>query len=539
MKTKSFRIQRLYLGLLASILLLASCSGNLASKTSSSTDGVGNPPVGVVDETRMYVRIFDEGKFPYFEQKEGVFNTECKVNVGDPYGVTTCYVDVLEGDLYFHGLTFQYNVPSEICDYFIQMPYWYWDFEPGKGPTSVSLGSQFNAEGTYLAPLNCRVGYEDGTSQNCGPLTFADFNVNTGSDQVVMTDHDFVTGDAGELSNTNGTLPAGLTAGTYYIIRVDANTVRFATTFANSQSNTAVDITAAAGGGTHMFSPQVSGVNLEADIKFPETSASCVYDHTLRDGPNCCFGDYTFTSIRRTPTPPDTITGPQARKWAGNAAECIGGAARTSWSFQTVDGFPAYEVQYVAKEGVNAQYKVTPPIQAPKTGSNRVIANFYKSTDLLFSGGTDLHSHNGFVDARVSKKPYPIDPVDDRSGSAFYNPGASGWIRAGNDSYSWYCTDRAWETRYGIKVYVREWNTMEEFGKWNGTLGDPDVDGDEGSGDCGYEPPFPSNEFPRCNDLVDLDDFAEQVITIFGSAYPTNVGSESFRRYYFPEDFAD
>ena len=85
--------------------------------------------------------------------------------------------------------------------------------------------------------------------------TFVDANVTVGTDTVTMTAHELTTGAKGQLT-TSGTLPAGLSLATdYFIIVTDANDVQVATSLALAQAGTAVDITAAAGGGTHTFTP--------------------------------------------------------------------------------------------------------------------------------------------------------------------------------------------------------------------------------------------------------------------------------------------
>lgn len=65
--------------------------------------------------------------------------------------------------------------------------------------------------------------------------------------------HTLATGDAVTLSTT-GALPTGLTAGTtYFIIRVDADTIRFATTLANALAATAIT-TSGSQSGVHTLS---------------------------------------------------------------------------------------------------------------------------------------------------------------------------------------------------------------------------------------------------------------------------------------------
>lgn len=84
-------------------------------------------------------------------------------------------------------------------------------------------------------------------------LGFVDADVNVGTDAVHTVAHGMTTGDGPyRVKNVGGALPTGLAADTnYWIIVVDADHYKFATTHANALANVAVDITAAAGGGAH------------------------------------------------------------------------------------------------------------------------------------------------------------------------------------------------------------------------------------------------------------------------------------------------
>lgn len=87
------------------------------------------------------------------------------------------------------------------------------------------------------------------------PTAFVDGDVNTGADTINETSHGYYTGVVGNLSTT-GTLPAGLSTSTdYYIIEVDSDNYKLATSLEDASAGTAVDITAASGGGTHTFTP--------------------------------------------------------------------------------------------------------------------------------------------------------------------------------------------------------------------------------------------------------------------------------------------
>lgn len=82
--------------------------------------------------------------------------------------------------------------------------------------------------------------------------TFVDANVSAANDTITLTGHNYTTGCTVDLTNSGGALPAGLaTATTYFVIYVDANTIKLASSVTNAFAGTAVNITAAAGGGTH------------------------------------------------------------------------------------------------------------------------------------------------------------------------------------------------------------------------------------------------------------------------------------------------
>lgn len=72
-----------------------------------------------------------------------------------------------------------------------------------------------------------------------GIQTAVDVTANT----VAFVAHGLTTGRKLALSIGGGSLPAGLSATTYYAIVVDANTIKFATSVANAEAGTAVDIT--------------------------------------------------------------------------------------------------------------------------------------------------------------------------------------------------------------------------------------------------------------------------------------------------------
>ncbi len=82
-----------------------------------------------------------------------------------------------------------------------------------------------------------RVWFDKGTID----LSFTEAAVNAGTDQITITDHGLNTDD--EITISGASLPAGLTAGTYYVIRVSDNIFQLKTTIGGS----VFDLSAAAG----------------------------------------------------------------------------------------------------------------------------------------------------------------------------------------------------------------------------------------------------------------------------------------------------
>lgn len=105
---------------------------------------------------------------------------------------------------------------------------------------------------------------------NAITFTFVDADVSVGNDTITETAHGLQTGDKIQLT-TSGVLPAGLALLTdYYVIRVDANTIKLASSAHNAEWDMPVDITAAAGGGTHTLTGfEVEGRSLDVWVSNP------------------------------------------------------------------------------------------------------------------------------------------------------------------------------------------------------------------------------------------------------------------------------
>lgn len=68
--------------------------------------------------------------------------------------------------------------------------------------------------------------------------------VDDSAETITLTGHPFVTGDQVTYSDGSGTAIGGLTdGGTFFVIKVDANTIKLATTLNNANAGTAIDLT--------------------------------------------------------------------------------------------------------------------------------------------------------------------------------------------------------------------------------------------------------------------------------------------------------
>lgn len=96
--------------------------------------------------------------------------------------------------------------------------------------------------------------------------TCADAAVDTGDDHCTLGSHPFETGDAVSYTSSAGNVITGLADDTiYYVIKVDANDIRLATTYANAIAGTAIALTQPSGGDTHYFTKVDSELSLNID----------------------------------------------------------------------------------------------------------------------------------------------------------------------------------------------------------------------------------------------------------------------------------
>jgi hypothetical protein len=117
-------------------------------------------------------------------------------------------------------------------------------FNSSDGGIAIVNASNCSIRDNWTDGLNS---YHIGIVQNNYTLdsdkTFTNASVNTTANTITVVGHGYRTGVPHKYT-TAGTLPAPLVAGTtYYIIKVDADTVKVATSLVNAKAGTAIDLT--------------------------------------------------------------------------------------------------------------------------------------------------------------------------------------------------------------------------------------------------------------------------------------------------------
>jgi flagellin len=181
-----------------------------------------------------------------------------------------------------YGVGAYFNISSPTTNYYV----WSGGFDPSPGGTGIQVNLlSGDSSATIAAKIATAITAAAGSSftvnANSGNLTITNKTagtplsswtigdtalsishlasgvnpgVNSATDRFTATSHGFSTGDAVTASlNGGGSLPGPLSsATTYYIIKVDNNTFKLATSASNAQSGTAIDITSTGSGYTSL-----------------------------------------------------------------------------------------------------------------------------------------------------------------------------------------------------------------------------------------------------------------------------------------------
>ena len=85
--------------------------------------------------------------------------------------------------------------------------------------------------------------------------------VSIANDTLTFSNHRFITGQKVTYNDGGGTAIGGLADGSYFIIKIDQNTIKLASSASNAAAGTAINLTSGAAGGSHTLNIAFDGVN--------------------------------------------------------------------------------------------------------------------------------------------------------------------------------------------------------------------------------------------------------------------------------------
>lgn len=161
-------------------------------------------------------------------------------------------------------------------------------------------------EATYANAAAVTTAYQNATAKTFNGATAATL----AADTITVTAHNFATGQKVLYSNGGGTAITGLTTATnYYVIKVDANTIKLATTLPLAEAGTAIDLTGNGAGASHTLT--ASGFTTTLLNANPVTE---IFTLTVPSGVNVAAlsnDTVTYTTTKDaycTPTAPTPIS---------------------------------------------------------------------------------------------------------------------------------------------------------------------------------------------------------------------------------------
>jgi hypothetical protein len=154
---------------------------------------------------------------------------------------------------------------------------------------------------TDLSTTNAQQTFATAVATSYFPAKTFNAATNVDANSITVTAHGWVTGTQVTYANGGGTSVVGLTSGSnYFVIRVNANTVKLATTYANAVAGTAITITDGIGT-SHTLTPVIdakfislTGSNANVKLTVPTSSTvtainSDVVDFAFTEGETCVF----------------------------------------------------------------------------------------------------------------------------------------------------------------------------------------------------------------------------------------------------------
>ncbi len=206
--------------------------------------------------------------------------------------------------------------------------------------------------------------------------------------------------------------------------------------------------------------------------------------------PKCCFGGRKTDGSIWEPDP-----------------ECFGGPAFVTSNFSDVDQATRRVITPLPEGGFRQTISFRNLVEV---NGNQSIGRFVEGGSNVTGYASSSAPYANYLKA-LDKELDDLRSVNRDDLPHFLQPG--NYKAIPRLFFEFDCLDEAGELVHGIRLMIREWNTMEEFSQFYADGGndtsDPDVEGEEGD-ECEYEDrSILEDEFLQCNDLLDLDDVAD------------------------------
>ncbi|MFN3697328.1 MAG: hypothetical protein ACK4VO_07800 [Pseudobdellovibrio sp.] len=180
--------------------ILASCSPTAQSGFGPSSEKPDNsdkqndgsnpasPPADVSTASQFFVAVDTKTVYPTYTSQIGAlgvpsYGTKCAVEKSTTaHQSLSCVVEAPELSLWYGGLQLAVNIPSGMCEYMREIPYWYYNKEIGVGPTAITkeITNTSDATGGVTTTYRCSVD-GSGLSATCSGYTEANFIAEGGS----------------------------------------------------------------------------------------------------------------------------------------------------------------------------------------------------------------------------------------------------------------------------------------------------------------------------------------------------------------------
>ena len=128
-----------------SLLMATAISG---CKAESNTFSAANASVGSgsgsVDANAGFgIKLKAKTGIEGFIHKFGDFSGACEIPataINTPTSIQ-CMINMMEYDLWAWGYEYEVTVPQNFCEYMVEAPYYFYEAQPGNGPSNVTLAT--------------------------------------------------------------------------------------------------------------------------------------------------------------------------------------------------------------------------------------------------------------------------------------------------------------------------------------------------------------------------------------------------------------